>query len=81
MVSIAQPAAQVVEVELRLEVKARNFSPGNMEQAPSRGHEASSQIGRGVGCKRCSSRKKLLGLGARALLDNEPGGDDVRTNT
>ena len=28
-----------------------NYSPGNMEHAPSRGHGASPQIGLGVGCK------------------------------
>ena len=38
----------------------------HMEQAPSRGHEASPQSGLGVGCKRCSSSKKLRGLGVRA---------------
>ena len=39
-----------------------------MEQAPSRGHEASPQSGLGVGCKLCSSRKKLRGLGVRAQV-------------
>ena len=38
--------------------QVRNYSPGNMEQAPSSGHEASPQSGLGVGCKRCSSSKK-----------------------
>ena len=38
-----------------------------MEQASSRGHEASPQSGLGVGCKQCSSSKKLLGgLSVRA---------------
>ena len=37
-----------------------------MEQASSRGHEASPQSGLGVGCKRCSSSKKLRGLSVRA---------------
>ena len=37
-----------------------------MEEAQSRGHEASPQSGLGVGCKRCSSSKKLRGLSARA---------------
>ena len=37
-----------------------------MEQAPSRGHEASPQSGLGVGCKLCSSSKKLRGLSVRA---------------
>ena len=41
-------------------------SPGNMEQASSRGHEASPQSGLGVGCKRCSSSIKLRGLSVRA---------------
>ena len=35
-----------------------------MGQASSRGHEASPQSG--LGCKRCSSSKKLRGLGVRA---------------
>ena len=33
-----------------------------MEQAPSRGHEASPQSELGVGCKLCSSSKKLREL-------------------
>ena len=37
-----------------------------MEQASSRGHEASPQSGLSVGCKRCSSSIKLRGMGARA---------------
>ena len=37
-----------------------------MEQASSRGHEASPQSGLGVGCKWCSSSKKLRGLSVRA---------------
>ena len=37
-----------------------------MEKAPNRGHEASPQSGLGVGCKLCSSSKKLRGLTARA---------------
>ena len=37
-----------------------------MEQASSRGHEASPQSGLGVGCKLYSSSKKLRGLGVRA---------------
>ena len=32
-----------------------------MEQAPSRGHEASPQSGLGVGCKRCSRRLREPG--------------------
>ena len=43
-------------------IAIRNYSPENMEQAPSRGHEASPQSRLGVGCKWCSSRKKLRGL-------------------
>ena len=39
--------------------QVKNYSPGNMEHASSRGHEASPQSGLGVGCKRCSSSKKL----------------------
>ena len=31
-----------------------------MEQAPSRGHDASPQSGLGVGCNLCSSSKKLF---------------------
>ena len=46
--------------------QVKNYSPGNMEQASSRGHEASPQSGLGVGCKRCSSSKKLRGLSVRA---------------
>ena len=37
-----------------------------MEQASSRGHEASPQSGLGMGCKRCSSSKKLRGLSVLA---------------
>ena len=38
-----------------------------MEEASSRGHEASPQSGLSVGCKLCSSSKKQLrGLSARA---------------
>ena len=33
-----------------------------MEQAPSRGHEASPEIGLSAGCRLCSSKKKLRGL-------------------
>jgi len=44
----------------------KNYSPGYMEQAPSRGEEASPQSGLGVGCKLCSSSEKLGGLGLRA---------------
>ena len=43
-----------------------NCSPGYMEQAPSRGHEASPQSGLGVGCKLYPSSKKLPGLSVRA---------------
>ena len=46
--------------------QVKNYSPGYMEQAPSRGHEASPQSGLGVGCKLCSSSKKLRGLSVRA---------------
>ena len=46
--------------------QVRNYSPGYSEQAPSRGHEASPQNGLGVGCKLCSSSKKLRRLGVRA---------------
>ena len=46
--------------------QVKNYSPGYMEQAPSRGHEASPQSGLDVGCKLCSSSKKLRGLSARA---------------
>ena len=54
------------DLSLLFSQSVRNYSPGNMEQAPSRGHEASPQSGLGVGCKRCSSSKKLRGLGVRA---------------
>ena len=40
--------------------------PGYMGQVPSRGHEASPQSGLGVGCKLCSSSKKMRGLSACA---------------
>ena len=40
-----------------------------MEQAPSRGH--SPQSGLGVGCKLCSSSKKLCGLDVRAHARQE----------
>ena len=47
--------------------QVRNYSPGNMEQASSRGHEASLQSGVDVGCKlRPSSKTKLRGLSVRA---------------
>jgi len=51
---------------LKITSKVKNYSPGNMEQVPSRGHEASPQSGLGVGCKRRSSSKKLNGLSVRA---------------
>ena len=38
--------------------QVRNYSPGYMEQAKSRGHEASPQSGLGMGCKLLSSSKK-----------------------
>ena len=46
--------------------KVKNYSPGYMEQAPSRSHEASLQSGLGVGCKLYSSSKNLYGLSLRA---------------
>ena len=46
--------------------QVKSYSLGYMEQAPSRGHEASPQSGLGVGCKLCSSNKKLRGLSVRA---------------
>ena len=48
------------------QVKVKDNSPGYMKQAPSRGHEASPQNGLGMGCRLCSSSKKLRGLGVRA---------------
>ena len=45
-----------------LKNQVKNCSLGYMEQAPSRGHEASPQSGLGVGCKLCSSSKNLRGL-------------------
>ena len=41
--------------------EVKNYSLGNMEQAPSRSNEASPQSGLGVGCKLCSSRKSCAG--------------------
>ena len=48
--------------------QVKDHSPGYLEQAPSRGHEASPQSGLGVDCMLaiCSSSKKLRGLGLRA---------------
>ena len=48
------------------QVKVKNYSPGYMEQATSRGHEASPQSGLCVGCKLRSSSEMLRGLGVRA---------------
>ena len=57
-----------------------------MEQAPSRGHEASPQSGLGVGCMLYSSSKKLRGLSVRAqawrisasMSFSVAGGDEAR---
>ena len=46
--------------------QVRNYSPGYMEQAPSRGHKASPQSGLGVDCKLLSSSKSHVGKVARA---------------
>ena len=46
--------------------QVKNYSPGYMEQAPSSGHQASPQSGLDVGCRLCSSSKKLRGLDLRA---------------
>ena len=46
--------------------QVKYYAPGYMEQAPSRGHEASSQSVLGVDCRLCSSSKKLCGLSVRA---------------
>ena len=46
--------------------QVKNHSPGNMEQASSRGHEASPQSGLGVGCELYSSSKKPRGRRALA---------------
>ena len=51
---------------MRARSGVKNYPPGYMEQAPSRGHKASPQIGLGVGCKLCFSSKQLRGLSARA---------------
>ena len=59
-------AAGSAGVDIFLNSGVKNYSPGYMEQEPRRGHEASPQIGLGVGCKLCSSSKKLCGLSARA---------------
>ena len=46
--------------------QVKNYSPGYMEQAPSKGHGANPQSEKGVGCKVCSSSIKLRGLDVRA---------------
>ena len=46
-----------------------------MEQAPSRGHEASPQSGLGVGCKRCSSSHLSRGDPGPLAAYAEPGSD------
>ena len=46
--------------------QVRNYPPGYMEQAPSRGHGASQQGRLGVGWKLCASSKELRGLSVRA---------------
>ena len=48
--------------------QVKNYSPNTHSRAPSRGHQASSMSGLGVGCKLCSSSKELRGLSARAQL-------------
>ena len=50
----ACPAASATTTDSQV----KNYSPGYMDQAPSRGHEASPQSGLGVGCKLFSSSKK-----------------------
>ena len=40
--------------------QVKDFFPGHIEQAPSRGHEASSQSRLGVGCKRFSRSTELV---------------------
>ena len=62
----------VLLVSVILHVSAlpsRSLSPGYMEQAPSRGHEASPQSGLGVGCKLCSISKKLRNV-AKILISD-----------
>ena len=44
---------------LRSYDQIRNYSSGYMEQATSRGYEASPQSGLGVGWELCSSSKKV----------------------
>ena len=63
---IALTAGLLVDLKLSWSRIVKNYSPGYMEQAPSRGHEASPQSGLGVGWKLCSSSKKLRGLSVRA---------------
>ena len=48
--------------------QVRNYSPGYMEQTPSRGHKASPQSGLVVGCELYiySCSEKLRGLSVRA---------------
>ena len=50
------------------QVKNKNSSPKYMEQAPSRGHEASSQSGLDVGYKLRSSSSEPRGLSVRAQV-------------
>ena len=57
--------------------QVRNYSPGYIGQAPSRGHEASAQSGLGVGCKLRSSSKKLRGLSVGAAHKNMGKGADL----
>ena len=46
--------------------QVKKCSPGYVEQAPSRGHEASPQSGLSAGCMLCSSSSKLRELNVRA---------------
>ena len=58
--------ALLCEIHRIITGQVKDYSPGYMEQAPSRGHEASPQSGLGVSCKLCTSSKKLRELSVRA---------------
>ena len=51
----------VARVQAAKSSQVRNRSLGCTEQAPSRGHEASSQSGLDVDCKLLSSRRSFVG--------------------
>ena len=65
-----KPGASIFGLKLALRKhhsnQVTNYSPGYMEQAPSRGQGASPQSGLGADCKLFTSRNKPRGLGVRA---------------